>query len=222
MHASPPLIVMLASALLLTGCARVLPAQKDINVPFTSQAPAGDWSEPWQNACEETSIYMISSFYENDPIKRDEAVAKIREILKVKNETFKVSKDESLQTIADIIKTLGLPWIAEIKLDPTVEELKAELADNRPVIVPVYAPSLRSPAYNGGGPDYHVMVLTGYDEKDAVFIVNDPGSSSGKGLRFPVKTFMNAIHDLDQKNYKAGQKAVLFTHAEGWQDFFTL
>jgi hypothetical protein len=52
--------------------------------------------------------------------------------------------------------------------------------------------------------------------------VNDLGSLSGKGLRFPYQKFMNAIHDLDQKNYKAGQKAVLFTHADGWQDFLGL
>lgn len=221
MNKTIPLIA-LSCLFLFSGCGGVLPAKTNIDVPFTSQAPAGNWSEPWQNACEETSIYMISSFYENDPIKRDEAIKKIREILKVKNETFKVSQDESLQTIADLIKTLGLPWVAELHLDPTAEELKAELANTRPIIVPVFAPSLRSATYSGGGPDYHVMVLTGYDEKAGVFIVNDPGSASGKGLRFPVKTVMNAIHDLDSKNYKAGQKAVLYTHMEGWQTFFGL
>lgn len=36
----------------------VKPIADSINlaVPFTSQAPTGDWSEPWQNACEEASF----------------------------------------------------------------------------------------------------------------------------------------------------------------------
>jgi hypothetical protein len=213
----PAKLFLIASVglLLLPGCG--LPAKKQIDVPFTSQAPAGDWSEPWQDACEETSIYMVSSFYQDDPIKRDEAIAHIKEILAVKNSTFKVSHDESLEEIAALIKTLGLPWDTEIKYDPTEEDLKGEVAKNRPVIVPVYSPSLWSATYHGGGADYHVLVLTGYDDKAGVFIVNDPGSGSGEGIRFPYKTFMNAIHDLNAKNYKAGTKAVLFTHAVDWK-----
>ncbi len=194
----------------------IRPAQKNIDVPFTSQAPAGNWSEPWQNACEETSIYMISSFYQNDPIKRDEAITRIREILKVKNKEFAVSADESLETIAALIETLGLPWKAQLVLDPTAEDLKQELSENRPIIVPVFAPSLWSADYRSGGPDYHVLVLTGYDDTTGEFIANDPGSAGGEGQRFPYEKFMAAIHDLNAKNYKAGQKAVLFTQQTGW------
>ncbi|MEK7643935.1 MAG: papain-like cysteine protease family protein [Patescibacteria group bacterium] len=98
------------------------PSQKIIDVPYTSQAPAGNWSEPWRNACEETTIYMVSSFYEDEPIKRDEAIKRIREIFKVKNEEFKVSYDESLATIAELIKTLDLPWTTRLVIDPTIED----------------------------------------------------------------------------------------------------
>jgi len=212
--------LVLLCCLLLTGCGAPVPPQTTINVPFTSQAPQGDWSEPWQNACEETSIYMVSSFYANDPIKRDQAVQKIREILKVKNDKIKVSKDESLTTIAQLISDLGLPWTTALVADPTVDQLKAELAAGRPIIVPVYAPLLKNPHYIAGGPDYHVLVLIGYDDKESVFIVNDPGTKDGKGLRFPYDTFMAAIHDLDVKNFSAGKKAVLFTKPNGLDAWF--
>lgn len=194
-----------------------MPKEKQIDVPFTSQAPSGDWSEPWQNACEETSIYMVSSFYADDEIKQEEAVQKIKEIISVKNEAFSVSHDESLETISELIATLGLPFETKIVYDPTVDDLKEELAKDRPIIVPVYSPDLWSSTYIGGGFDYHVMVLIGYDDATGEFIVNDPGTENGQGLRFPYDTFMEAIHDLDQKNYQAGQKAVLFTQEKNWQ-----
>lgn len=199
----------------MAGCG--LPPKADVNVPFTSQAPTGDWSQPWQDACEETSIYMVSSFYQNDPITRDKAVKQIQEIFKTKNSEIKVSKDESIETIAKLIGLLNLPWSATPVYDPTAEALKAELAAGRPVIVPVYGPLLHNPYYTA---DYHVLVLTGYDDTKGVFIVNDPGTSHGDGLTFPYATFMNAIHDLDPADQKAGKKAVLFTTANSWTTWF--
>jgi len=208
-----------AACLLLAGCGKPTPPppQANVDVPFTSQAPEGNWAEPWQNACEETSIYMISSFYNDDPIKRDEAVKKIREIFKVKHENFEVSRDESLATMQQLIKDLELPWSAEIVTNPTVDDLKAELAAGRPVIVPVYAPDLNNFNYK-----YHVMVLTGYDDKDGVFIVNDPGTRGGEGKRFKYDFFMEAIHDLDAKEVSEGSRSVLFTKIkeDGWAEWF--
>ena len=188
------------------------PSQMSINVPYTSQAPAGDWSEPWQNACEETSIYMVSSFYANDPIKRDAAIKNIKNILAVKKQDFKVSKDESLAEIAALIKALGFPWSTKIVNDPTEEQLKQELSANHPIIVPVFAPTLGQT----DGADYHVMVLIGYDDAAKMFIVNDPGITNGGSRRFPYDTFMAAIHDLNQNNYQAGEPAVLFTEQSDW------
>jgi len=193
------------------------PSQKTINVPFTSQAPAGDWSEPWGNACEETSIYMVSSFYANDEIKRAAAIKDIKNILAVKKQDFKISKDESLQKISDLIKALEFPWSTKIVYDPTPEQLKQELSENRPIIVPVFAPTLTT----NDGQDYHVMVLIGYDDMEKMFIVNDPGVPNGQARRFPYDKFMQAIHDLNQKDYQAGQPAVLFTTESDWTSWFT-
>jgi hypothetical protein len=193
------------------------PDKKTINVPYTSQAPAGNWSEPWGNACEETSIYMVSSFYANDPIKRDAAIKNIKNILAVKKQDFKVSKDESLQEISDLIKALGFPWTTKIVNNPTEEQLKQELSANRPIIVPVFAPTLGQT----DGADYHVMVLIGYDDATKTFIVNDPGITNGQNRHFPYDTFMAAIHDLNQKDYQAGESAVLFTQQSDWTSWFT-
>lgn len=201
----PSILVFLAVG--MAGCGK-LPSSKNIDVPFTSQAPTGNWSEPWKNACEETSIYMVSSFYADDAIKRDQAIKRIKEIIAAKNEEFNVSADESLEKISELIKLLGMPWTTEIVQNPSIEDIKKQLASNQPIIAPVFAPALH---YAAGGPDYHVMVMTGYDDKTSEFIVNDPALKNGKGIRFKYDVFMKAIHDLNSKNYTAGTKALLFT-----------
>ena len=211
-------IILLLCLLLIfvSGCGKKpLPPAANIDVPYTSQAPTGNWSEPWKNACEETSIYMVSSFYADDTIKRDEAIKHIREIIAAKNKEFNVSADESLEKISELIKLLGFPWSTEIVVNPTIPQIKEQLASNQPIIAPVFAPALR---YKAGGPDYHVMVITGYDDKTSEFIVNDP--ALGKGVRFKYELFMKAIHDLNGRNYKAGQKALLFTKKETGIDWF--
>jgi len=214
------LSIIVGLAIFLSGCGLTLPSKKEIEVPFTSQAPAGNWSEPWQNACEETSIYMVSSFYAGDEIKQAEAIKRLREIFAVKAGDFKISQDESLQTIADLIDTLELPWKTHIVYDPTIDDLKTELTLNNPIIVPVYAPALSSIYPIASGADYHVIVLTGYDDSDGVFIINDPGTSNGKGIRIYYETFMSAIHDLNAVDYQAGKKAVLFTEQQDGLDWF--
>lgn len=205
-------MLIIFATVTMSGCGK-LPSSTNIDVPFTSQAPTGNWSEPWKNACEETSIYMVSSFYADDTIKRDEAIKHIKEIIAAKNKEFHVSADESLEKISELISLLGLPWKTEIVENPSLEDIKKQLAKNQPIIAPVFAPSLH---YAAGGPDYHVMVIAGYDDKTDEFIVNDPALKNGKGQRFKYDLFMNAIHDLDSANYKAGRKALLFTKpAEG-------
>ncbi|PIR75213.1 MAG: hypothetical protein CO030_02085 [Candidatus Magasanikbacteria bacterium CG_4_9_14_0_2_um_filter_42_11] len=34
-----------------------------LEVPFTSQAPDSIWVQPWQDACEETTVFMVHRFY---------------------------------------------------------------------------------------------------------------------------------------------------------------
>jgi len=160
---------------------------------------------------------MVNSFYANDTIKRDEAIKRIKEILTAKNKEFQISKDESLEKISELITLLGLPWKTEIVENPTLEDIKKQLINNQPIIAPVFAPALN---YSAGGPDYHVMVITGYDDKTSEFIVNDPALKNGKGIRFDYDIFMKAIHDLNQINYKAGKNALLFTKPNEGIDWF--
>lgn len=211
----------LCLALLLgAGCVSGADTEQELDVPFTAQAPDGVWSEPWQNACEETSIYMVNSYFLDDEIAREEAAQKIREIFAVKESQITVSKDESLETIQELVAALDVPWTTRIVENPTIEDLEQELETGDPIIVPVYARELDNPYYAGLGPDYHVFVLTGYDAEAQEFIVNDPGTQQGEAIRFGYEIFMEAIHDLDTERYTDGRKAVLFTEKNQFAEWF--
>ncbi len=207
-------LVILLLFTVLSSCKNeeVLP-KDDLEVPFTAQSPDGNWSEPWQNACEETTILMVDNFYQDEDLNIEEEKQRILEILKTKKDTIKVSKDESLTTISDLINSLDLNWTSSIKKNPTIDELLQELANNRPIIVPILAGDLPNPYYNDV--NYHVIVLVGYDQEKGVFKVNDPGTQYGENLSYNYETLMNAIHDLNQTDYEAGEKRVLFTKPKG-------
>jgi hypothetical protein len=209
MHA--PRIALLLALVTLVGCGNAPREASHLAVPFTSQAPAGDWSEPWQNACEETSIAMVDAFYSGRTFDAESAPARIKEVLATKERTSGASDDESTATIAAIVSELDLAWYGETRTNVTADDLRRELADGHPVIVPVYAPALGVSYADAGAVDYHVLVLTGYDAEADAFIANDPGTQQGEGVRFPVRTFMAAIHDLDQEHYERGPRSVLVT-----------
>lgn len=199
---------------IMMGCAQesIENPTENLEVPFVSQAPEKVWVEPWLNACEETSVLMVDLYYsDEEEVNVEEAKQEILDIFEVKRQEFDESKDESLETIVELIDELELSWRAEIVDNPTIEDVLLELDDNRPVIIPVYAPELDNPHYSGGGPDYHVLVVTGYDIESELFIVNDPGTQFGDELEFSFEIVMDAIHDLNVEDYDGGAKRVLFT-----------
>lgn len=190
-----------------------LPSRATNDVPFTTQAPQGNWAEPWQNACEETSIIMISNFYAGETLTPQKAREEILRVFEVKNREFDQSHDESMERIAEIVDEADLNWRARVVVDPSLDDIRGELAAGRPVIIPVYAPKLTSnPSYGFKDVDYHVFVLSGYDDTQRQFIAQDPGTSRGQNFRYGYDEIMAAIHDfLDNRNYEQGRKAVLFT-----------
>lgn len=207
---------IIAVAILLgAGCSKeVVPVTPDgeeqIDVPFTSQAPEGNWSEPWQNACEETSIVMIDAFFEGGELTKEEAKKRIQAIFDEKRATVGDSFDESMNTIATIIEEADLGWSVELVEDPSLEDMKGYLEAGYPLIVPVYARELSNPYYGGAGPDYHVMIVSGYDDEKGVFITKDPGTSHGDNLSFSYDELYGAIHDyLGTDDYTSGPRRIL-------------
>ncbi len=94
-----------------------------------------------------------------------------------------------------------------VVINPTVEQLKAELKAGRPVIVPAAGRLLLNPNFTAPGPIYHMLVLKSFDETG--FIVNDPGTRHGESYHYSFDRIMTAMHDWDPDNILNGQKAAI-------------
>lgn len=185
---------------------------KKLPVPFTVQAPKSIWSQPWQDACEESAISMVDYFYSNKKFTPDTAEKSIIEIINTKNNYIGKSLDEDAKTIIAIINGF-FSWEAYIQKNPTLEQIKAEIDNGRPIIMPIHGKYLYNPYFRNGGPDYHSIVISGYDDDKQEFITQEPGTRRGLDFRYSYGIIMNAMHDfMPGLQTKFGEKIAIFTN----------
>ena len=188
-----------------------LPAQFNLAIPFTSQAPHADWALPYQEACEEASAYMVAGYYLGMPsgqIDADEADAEILDIVQFEKDFLGIYLDTTALETVNFIDAF-YQYGAQVVVDPTVEQIKVETAAGRPVIIPAAGQLLGNPFFSGDGPLYHMMVIKGYTEN--AFIVNDPGTYRGENFVYDIDVLMNAMGDWNNGDPVNGAKTVIFT-----------
>ena len=153
-------------------------------VPFTSQAPFGNWASPCQDFCEEAPIVMTTHYIWNSPLTPQVADKEMRTVQQFEDVLLRGSKDISAEDAALVLKNLyGFRNVA-VKEMENKETFVAELQDGRIVIVPVAGRMLKNPYFNPPGPLYHMLVVRGYDSVKKEFITNDPGTKRGNELRY--------------------------------------
>jgi hypothetical protein len=186
----------------------LLPERVFIEVPFLVQAPFAVWDPLHEDACEEASLIMVDRFLDNEkaisPIDGDVDIRKMVRYEEENGYAVDVTMDELNQISKDYLgrKT------GRVKVNPTIDDIKKELAEGRPVIVPAAGKILPNPYFRGDGPDYHMLVVVGYDKNG--FVTNDPGTKRGKGFRYAFDALYGAIHDWNNGNdILGGQKAYL-------------
>ena len=164
-----------------------------LNVPFTSQAPFGVWDPIHNDACEEAALVMAQHWIDGHLINATVTDKEILDLISWEDKNWGNQYELTAERIAALGKEFFKIKNINIFSDPTVGDIKAELAKGNLIIVPVAGQVLSNPYYRSPGPIYHVLVIKGYDEKN--FITNDPGTRHGEGYGYPYQVLLNAIHD---------------------------
>lgn len=206
----------------------MLPTLVGIDVPFLEQAPFAKWDALHEEACEEASLINVKYFLDKAAtISKDEGEKEIQNMVSFEEENgYGVSI--TLQELNEIAKKHYKLSTGRVETNVTIEKIKKELALGRPVIVGAAGKILPNPFFRNGGPNYHMLVIKGYDDKglvpvnrckrvDAdsckqtpgVFITNDVGISQGNNFRYTYNGLFKAIHDWDPNNIVNGQKTYL-------------
>jgi len=188
-----------------------IPGSINNYVPFTSQAPFANWDKLHDEACEEASLAMAHYYLDG----RDLVLSK--------------EAEKDIQYIASKTKGGGIPdlTVAEVNQaakdlyhynnwkivdKPNVPDMEKELAKGNLIIIPLAGREIGNPYYRSPGPLYHMLVISGYDNKKGVFITQDPGTKRGKDFTYKFNTLLKANHDAmggDEHNIDQGAAKIL-------------
>jgi hypothetical protein len=190
-----------------------LPTQINLDVPFFPQAPDADWGMPWQEACEEASIILAADFMQGKELTKDSFRAEILSLVDWENENFGDYRHITIEQTATMLEKYFGFTDYSILHDPSAEDFKRALADGAIIVAPFAGKLLGNPFYSGDGPNYHMMVIKGYDGKN--FITNDVGTRRGHNFIFKYDRLMSSLHDWNSGDIKKGAKnAILLRRSE--------
>ena len=207
---APPPDVRLETASAVAAFS-LLPDHVFLTAPFTPQAPFGDWAQPYQDACEEASVVMAMAWVRRQTtITPAEADRAILALVDYERYHFGYHRDTGVGQSAKLLTHhLGYPNVRKHS-DITLADIKSELASGNIVLLPVLGTMLPNPYYFNQ-PDYHMVVVVGYDDIAQEFIVHDPGTRRGANFRYKYSTLFAAIHDWtgSPETVTLGPKAAL-------------
>lgn len=172
-----------------------IPKTVVLQVPFSAQAPTDNWSR--NEDCEETSIAMVYAFLigniENKlpEVATQEAIDNLKKWEQTNLGYNANTGADATTKMAESALSLKIRQIQNY----TEADLKTELINEHPILLPINAKLLGSPQYLNDGPTYHMIVIRGF--KDSTFIVNDPGTNNGNGNEYSFSILQKASADWD-------------------------
>lgn len=166
-----------------------------LDVPFICQAPL-QTEENWklhEASCEEAAVLQAYLYETNSQMTKPQANEEILKMIGWEIQAFGEHKD----LYADDLKKFIVGYY---KIDPSkisiiynasLEDIKQNIREGHPVIVPIMGETLKNPYYPY--PGYHVLVVTGFT-KDTV-ITNDNGTRRGENYEYKNDIFLKAMNE---------------------------
>ncbi|KKQ17041.1 MAG: hypothetical protein US31_C0023G0007 [Berkelbacteria bacterium GW2011_GWA1_36_9] len=179
------------------------------NFPFQSQAPLVNWDQLHDEACEEASLILTYYYINGKSINAEEMENQIQKMVQWEIDNWGEHKDLTIKEMANLAKGFYNLSDFEIKNNITIDDIKKEVSEGHPVIVPTAGRLLGNPNFRSPGPIYHMVVVIGFDGK--TMIVQDVGTRNGDHYKYNQEILYNAIHDWagNSDNIETGKKTML-------------
>lgn len=183
------------------------PGSAQIDVSFASQAPLGNWDDPYQEACEEASLILVHHYLSGEPLTPEIMDKEILDIVAWMTD-HGYGQDVTMAQLAEVAREY-YGYDARVVMEVSADAIKQEVGSGNPVILPLAGRELGNPYYSGEGPWYHALVVTGYT--GSKFVTNDVGTKRGEGYAYSYDVLVDAIHDWTgvKEEIGGGPKAML-------------
>lgn len=184
-----------------------VPVSFNMAIPFTSQAPLANWEGSYEDGCEEASALMVHYFYTKRTFTTDIAMQELDDAFAWEDAHIGTNFDTTAAETLRMIREYYGYTKAYLDTDVSVEHIKELIAQGLPIIIPAYGKALGNPNFRNGGPDYHMLVIKGYNATH--FVTNDPGTRRGADYVYSHQTILNAIHDWNGGDVEHGQQVMI-------------
>jgi hypothetical protein len=182
-----------------------LPAAFRLGVPFTTQAPNGDWARH-QNSCEEANLLQVDAYWKGDrssTLDANTAEAGIAGLVAWQVKNWGSEDDLTNKRLGELAAQY---YGYQYDIQPISEDgMKSSIANGIPVILGVTTHGLGNAHYPNYQAHYlvpgysvsHYITIVGYDDQG--FILNDPGLTPGHGYHVLYDRLLFAVDNLDQQ-----------------------
>lgn len=173
----------------------------NIKVPFTTQAPLVNWSDPrQQDGCEEAVAIMAIAWVKNEGLSASSLISKselekiIIELSDFEQKNYGEYRDVNINDIATWIFNDYFKYNkVSVKSLKDEKDIIRELEAGSIVLLPMDGQKLKNPNFKAPGPVTHMILIKGYDYGTKEFITNDPGTRKGENYRYSEKIILEAI-----------------------------
>jgi len=173
------------------------PAVLNLPIPFTSQAPTGNWDLVHNEDCEEAGAVMANAYLTGNTavvLPAAQVDTEMNNLNAWEDSHFGYHLDTTAAETAQMITGFyGLK--AAVQEGYTFADIKNQIYLHHVVILPVNGRLIGNPNYTQPGPIYHMLVIRGYTATG--LITDDSGTRRGQNYPYTFDILHSASADWD-------------------------